>query len=431
MDRRYLAIVQISGLFLLSLLFSCNPDPSIETLLSYSLRFENKNSERFDPGQKVSVVLDAKNDLDSNDRLKVEFSVIQGGGTVSEAVVTTDSAGVAKTEWTMGSELPKNILGARLFSSKGEYIASAEMNAISFVEDKWIEVSGDPERNITGIVADTINKFTIMLAQGALYRQGDKFYKWEKIESNIPGTVRTIDMDKHGIIWVSTWNGDVLKSIDHGLTWVLCTKPYPEAPFFIYMCISNDGSLWVGRPNNTVKFSTDGGTSWQTGPSDLPTFIGGSVFRMKSGAIIVHGTTKPDKLRLHISYDDGKTWITRETPGYSTNMFVTENDEIIIGTQLNGFSFYKSTDMGLTYTRVYSVSLAWGTTMERNIFNRWKSFYYIIVPGFGILRSYDLLNYEQYTPDTSFRDLFIDHNGVLIASDKNYNRIFYLQKPLW
>lgn len=430
MDRKYLAIVQISGLFLLSLLFSCNPDPSIETLLSYSLRFENKNGERFDPGQKVSVVLDAKNDLISNDPLRVEFSVIEGGGAVSDANVTTDSTGVAKTEWTIGDESPRNRLEARLFSSKGEYIASAEMNAISFVQDKWIEITDGPERNISGMIADTVNKFTIMLSQGALYRQGDRFYKWEKIETSTPGSVRTIDMDKHGFIWISTWNGDIFKSTDHGQTWVLCTKPYPDVPFFIYMCVSNDDFLWVGRPNNIVKFSTDGGLTWQTGPSDLPTFISGSVFRMKSGAIVVHGTTKPDKLRLHISYDDGKTWITRETPSYSTNMYVTENDEIIIGTQENGFSFYKSTDMGLTYTRVFSVSVAWRTTMERSIFNRWKSFYYIIVPGFGILKSYDLLSYEQYSPDSSFRDLFIDHNGVLIAAHKDYNKIFYLKKPL-
>jgi photosystem II stability/assembly factor-like uncharacterized protein len=428
MKRMYNNIIRITGFFLISLLFSCNPDPSIETLLSYSLRFENISGQKFDPGEKVNVKLNARNDLISNDPLRIEFSIVEGGGSLSSTNVTTDSTGEAKTEWTIGSQSAKNKLSARLFNSNGEYIASSELSALSFIPDKWIEVTDNPERNITGMVADTVNNFTIMLAQGSLYRQGDRFYKWERIETNIQSTVRSINIDQHQNLWITTWNGDVFRSTDHGQTWVQRTKPYPDVSLFIYMCVSNDDYLWVGRPDNTVKFSKDGGLTWQNGPSDLPYYISGSVFRMKNGAIVVHGTKKPDKLRLHISYDDGLTWVVRETPGYSTSLYVTDNNEIITGTQENGFTFYKSADMGLTFTRIQAVSISWITTMERNIFNKWKNFYYIIVPGHGILKSFDLLHYEEYVIDPNFRDLFIDHNGVLIASGKDYNKIFYMKK---
>jgi hypothetical protein len=108
-------------------------------------------------------------------------------------------------------------------------------------------------------------------------------------------------------------------------------------------------------------------------------------------------------------------------------MHVTKNDEIIVVTQENGITFYKSTDLGLTYTRLHSVYIGWGTTNERSMFNKFGNFYYVMVPGYGILKSYDLLHYTEYSASTSFRDLFVDHNGVLLALDKDFNKIYYRQ----
>jgi photosystem II stability/assembly factor-like uncharacterized protein len=427
MDKR--TSISIAGTSLLILLFlvSCNPDPSIETLLNFSMNFQNTAGQRFSPGDKVDVLLTARNNLVENDYLRIEFVIASGGGTLSKSSVITDSLGEARTEWTIGNVSTGNILDALMFDSRGVYITHTSLLASCLLPDMWNEMSDNsPDKNIRGMVADTVNKFTIMLAGNDLYRQGDRYYRWDKLPN--PGiSFRTIDINSKGVIYASTWTGELLKSTDHGQTWNMCTKPYPLVPYFIYVCMANDDYIWVGRPDSPVKFSKDGGMTWQTGPSDLPYFITGNVFRMKDGTIVCHGTKNPDKLRLHYSVDNGITWNVRETPNYSTNMFVTKNDEIIIVNQENGVTFLKTTDLGLTYTRIHSVNVGWRTTMERSIFNRWKNFYYVIVPGYGILKSYDLLHYEPFSSSTSFRDLFVDHNGVLIALDINYNKVYYRQ----
>jgi hypothetical protein len=60
-----------------------------------------------------------------------------------------------------------------------------------------------------------------------------------------------------------------------------------------------------------------------------------------------------------------------------------------------------------------------------NIFNKWGNFYYILLPGFGILKSFDLKNFDVYWNNYNLNNLFIDHNGILIAKDWNMNRVYY------
>jgi len=80
--------------------------------------------------------------------------------------------------------------------------------------------------------------------------------------------------------------------------------------------------------------------------------------------------------------------------------------------------------MGATYRRLFNCSPKFGTTMD-NIFNKWENTYYILVPGFGILKSDDLEHFETYWLNSELNNLFIDHNGVLIAKDWNNNTVYY------
>jgi hypothetical protein len=63
-----------------------------------------------------------------------------------------------------------------------------------------------------------------------------------------------------------------------------------------------------------------------------------------------------------------------------------------------------------------------------NIFNKWGKTYYILIPGYGILKSDDLEHYEIYWINNELDNLFIDHNGVLIAKDWNNNTVYYLKR---
>jgi hypothetical protein len=59
------------------------------------------------------------------------------------------------------------------------------------------------------------------------------------------------------------------------------------------------------------------------------------------------------------------------------------------------------------------------------LFNKWGNFYYVLMPGFGILKSYDLNTYDVYWTNKNLNKLFIDHNGVMIAKDWNMNTVYY------
>ncbi len=404
----------------------CSPDPSLEILESFSIDFENGSDQRLLPGEKANVILRVFNNLNPSDEpMKVNFEVINGGGSLSENSTYTDENRKAITEWTVGGESFNNTLRASIYKLSGEYVTSRDLTVSCFIPDSWNKVSTEPDGKITAMATDTVYGITLMISGGAVYRQGDRYYAWEKLVDPILETPRTIEIDANGILYVSTWSGDVIKSTDHGSAWKKCTKPYPEDPYYIYMSVANDNYIWAGKFDFPTKFSKDGAITWHDAGGDLSTFLNGNTFRLKSGALVNHGTNGTSRNRLNISYDDGLTWISRETPGYSTVMYVNENDEIFIGTQEYGFTIYQTTDMGATFKRVHSVYPEWGTTMENNIFNKWNGFYYIIVPGFGILKSADLIHYENYWLNSDLNDLFIDHNGVLIAKNWDYKTVYY------
>ena len=133
---------------------------------------------------------------------------------------------------------------------------------------------------------------------------------------------------------------------------------------------------------------------------------------------------------MNRSFDNGLTWIKISTPGYSNKLYVNDKDEIFICTQDGGITIFKSTDYGLNFTRVYSANPLWGTSME-NTFNKWGNNYYILIPGFGILKSTDLGNPDAYSVfynNSDLFNLFIDQNGVLIAITLNKHTVYYFKK---
>jgi len=62
-----------------------------------------------------------------------------------------------------------------------------------------------------------------------------------------------------------------------------------------------------------------------------------------------------------------------------------------------------------------------------NTFNKWGNFYYVLIPGYGILKSADLINYEDFYRNSNLRNLFIDQNGVMIGKDQDFHTVYYLK----
>jgi hypothetical protein len=401
---------------------SCSPDPSVEIIESYSFLFESESGNKFLAGESVNVKFRVLNNSDTTVAIyKVIFKIIGGGGLLSRELTYTDNKGFATTLWQLGSDSLNQILRASLYKSSGAYITSRDLTVYGFMTDEWNSVTGAPDGNIMGMVADTVNRVTLMVTNNSVYRQGSRYFMWEEVVDLVQKAPRTIEIDGNGVIYVSTWSGEVLKSIDHGGSWKTCTKPYPDHPYYIYMHVSNDNYIWVFKFDLPTKYSMDGGETWLTAGSSLSSYGFGDVFRLKNGALLFHGS---NCCSLNRSNDDGQTWTHIETPGYSTKLYVNDKDEIFICNQ-NGFSIYKSTDMGTTFSWLYSTWPQFGTTMDNNIFNKWGNFYYVLVPGYGILKSADLNLYEVYWINNGLNNLFIDHNGVLIAKDWDNKTVYY------
>ncbi|MGE5419750.1 MAG: WD40/YVTN/BNR-like repeat-containing protein [Chloroflexota bacterium] len=421
--------ILFSALIILAGAVSCAHDPNTEPVEKWYIEFGDPGGKRVFIGETINVSLELRDQLyGSEDKATVEFRILSGGGMLSS--FTPDIVnGKLTTVWTLGGDSFKNTLRADLYRQDGFRLTSRDLNAYCFVPGQWNKIVEQPDKGFSYIAADTIAGVTLALSYGNVYRQGGRYYIWEEVTDPLIFEARSVNVDNSGVFYITTWKGDVVKSVDHALTWIKCTRPYPEIPYFVYITVSNDGYIWVGRYDAPSKFSKDGGLTWQLSGDNFPSSYNGNIFRLKNGAIICHGTNKPDKKRLQISFDDGLTWITRETPGYSTNMYVNEKDELFIGTQENGYTFYRTNDLGLTFERLYSVYPKWGTIPDANLVHKWKDMYYIGIPGFGVLKSPDLVHYEKLWETEDIFELFIDHTGTLIARSRNWEGSYYY-KPV-
>ena len=415
-------------IWLMGFLLSCNnkSDPSHEMLAFYSFQFLNTPQPKSLAGEYLdeSISYRVNNNLEaSEDSSRVIFEVVRGSGSVTKSTVYTDEEGVASTRWKLGTSSCSQVLRASTYDLSGKYLSSTDFVAYGFRLNRWDTISLSPDAEISYMVADTTNKITFMVTNSKLYRQGANYFEWELIEDPGVPSPRTIEIDGNGIMFITTWKGDLYKSSDHGGSWQKCTKPFPDMSEPVYSYVSKDNYVWIFTFDRLLRYSKDLGETWLTVESGLPASEGiGDVFRLSNGTLLFHGSSC---CSLYRSTDDGKNWTHINAPQSSHKLYVDNKDQIYIVTQENmGEAIYKSTDLGQAYTRVCYVPVGFRTSME-NIFNRTGNVYYVLIPGYGILKSYDLTTYEEYFPNGNLRNLFIDHNGVLIAKHHNWKTVYY------
>jgi hypothetical protein len=411
---------------ILTFTLSCAEDPSVQLLESYRAQFQNGQGGRYEAGEEFNGplkywVVDQLSQ--SDDAFRIEFKVTKGGGQVSPSSVFTDDNNVAMTDWQLGNSSFEQVVRASAYKPDGSFITSSDFKVYAFQSGVWNEVTGSADGSITGMVADTVNDLTLMITNGSIYRQGSRYYIWEKISFPETDSPRTMKIDSNGIIYVGTWNGEILRSNDHGATWIKCTKPYADNIYFVSIYVANDNWLWVYKQDYPTKFSKDGGITWLEAGRDLAAQGFGDVFRLKNGILLFHGS---NCCSFSISDDNGVNWIRKDTPGHTNKMYVNENDEIFFTSDSR--NIYRSINMGVSFELLHSVSPQFGTTMD-NVFNKFGDTYYIQIPGYGILKSKDLLTYQDFYINNEISNLFIDHNGVMIAKDWNSNTVWYYKMP--
>ncbi|MFN8206005.1 MAG: sialidase family protein [Bacteroidales bacterium] len=416
-------------LFLSCFLISCDsyPDPSFEPLRSYGFLFDEMPDQRFFAGEWVNDsiafrVFSIYHPL--MDSVQVRFEVTKGGGIITDSSAYTNTQGFAYTSWKLGSESFDQVLTAKVYDLSGVYLSSVNLVAYGFRADQWDACTFSPDAGISQVLADTIHHFTLMISGAKLYRQGERYYLWNEVSNPLMVLPRTIHMDSNGIIYVSTWNGELLRSDDHAESWTLCTKPYPDNPYFIYTYLSNDNTLWVHKFEYPTKYSNDGGVTWTDASTRITENGFGDIFRLKDGSLLYHSGAC---CGLYRSFDNGQNWSDMNAPENSLELYVDDQDVLFIIAQVNtSLVIYRSTDLGATYSSVCKVRPTFTTSME-NTFIKCGEVYYVIIPGYGILESSDLQNFSTYWKDDNIHNLYIDHNGVMIAKFWEPERVYYMK----
>lgn len=418
----------IIAAIIISTVLSCTEDPAVKLLEKYDFYFDTAQGARLLEGESMDVSLwfyVQTNTSAPVDSVRVHFEPVTGGGTVSKPAGYVASGKSTGTVWTMGDESFTQVLRASAYDLSGKFVTSVDLTAYSFRENEWDEVTDSPESRIMGMAADTVNDVTFMITFNKLYKQGARYYIWDEVTDPVfqsLDTPREVEIDRNGVFYVSTSGGVVYRSADHGESWRACTKPWPDRSHYLHLHVSNDNRLWIYTADETVRYSDDGGMTWHNAGSAMTPHGVGDIFRMKNGSLVMDGL---DCCSVMISDDDGQTWSNVNTPDYTQKLYVTGDDEIFICADVGTTeTIYSSTDPETGFGYVHSVAPSFRTSMD-NIFNKWDNFYYVAIPGYGIMKSYDLKVYEDYWINRDLINLFIDHNGVMLVKDYDYQTVYY------
>jgi len=422
-------IVLLIAIFLVT--SSCDrfPDPEVKLLQDYYFGFQRNQGDRFFAGEWVDDSIGfiaVNNNAPMKDSIKVLFEVVKGGGKITVSSSYTNKDGITYTGWKLGSESFDQILRAKTYDLSGNYLNSSDLVAYGFRTNTWDTLPDPPEYSISSMATDTVNRITFIVYSGKLYKQGERYYIWKEINGPFLSSIIKVFIDRNQVFYVCTWDGDLFKSTDHGESWKACTKPYSQLSYYLNVSITSDNYLWVSTYNLPTKYSKDSGQTWTELGSEISTHGLGDIFRLKDGSLVLHGA---DCCSLFRSVDDGLTWTQIETIYHTYNVFVDEKDEIFI--IVHPLTIYKSTDYGANFKYLYATSPEWISSFD-HIFNKTGNFYYIKAPGYGILKSSDLVHLEEYWLNKNLRELYIDHNGVLLATywtwDFPYERKVYYRK---
>ncbi len=206
-----------------------HPDPSYQKLEDYRFRKSGSDQKAFACNylnDSISVQIENSITNSYTKGLLVQFNVMAGGGSIDQSTIFTDDNGFAYTYWMLGEETCRQLVRANVFDYTGKLLSEIDFRAFGFRFNTWDTVTTGPDIRTKDIVADTINKLTLMTTNNTLYRQGNNYFDWDEVKGINMKSPRTIEMDSEGTLYLGNWYGELLKSFDQGETWVACTKSY-------------------------------------------------------------------------------------------------------------------------------------------------------------------------------------------------------------
>lgn len=410
----------INTLLFATLLVSCEkyPGPGAESVevFNFSILGNNQSAEggEYLP-QEVGVKVDLNSVLPvSNKKFRMEIQVTEGGGSVDNEMISADATGTMTTRWKLGETTNAQELTCRILDSDDKFYSELTLNATAFFMDKWNTISTGFLVGIQDMVRDTVNNQSMLLSGQNIYVSQTKFYDWQTIAFPFNAVLKELEVNSKGEIFGGGWNGNLYKSTDWGQNWTLVSKPISDYNYNFELSISKDDYIWVSRWDQDMHCSKDGGFTWQKDTS-------GTANDHPLGPVYLFNDTSHLALGLKIkqTFDGGITWSALNTPKYPSTLFVTDENELILQGQQNGFTLYKSNDQGNTYRQVFAPVVAFGTT-SWHCYDKFKNDYYVLAPGGGVWKTKDFEHFEKLITFSLQRNLFIDHQGAIYAGGFNY-----------
>jgi len=421
--------LKFSYFIILLIVFSCNKydGPSHETTKSYSFSFYG-NELKTMAGEYFtdSIRLYAngyENGIDQKG-LTVVLIVESGGGHIDNSNLEIVN-GYAATKWKAGNQGGLQQIRADVYKQNGQYLGSAIANAYAFRKGAWDMTQNVPDVLIADVVADTINKKTYMITGYGLFVEKDYYFNWEQLGYQQINPY-SLDIDKSGNIYMTTWQGQILRKASGTDFWSYCNNPIPGNSQLYNTTICNNGYIYTTSPNydKSLRCSRDGGYTWTADTAGLiPGETVGNIYKLSNGEFIF----QTSGTNLYKSTDDGKSWNPMQGPTNSTKLYVTKNEDIILFNQENGVSIFKSTDLGKSFKKVYSISFYYGPDMSK-IIQQKGGWYYILIPGYGIIRTTDFEQFETFWQNSDVLNLYQTHDGVLISKGYSNYPVYYYRE---
>lgn len=431
-NKKHYSLTWVIILILFSLVISACKKEESPVEENWYVSLKTVQNQVIDYGKSIEVEVKVMIRFDNIPGIRVKYEILKGGGSVTASEAVTGTDGLAKIRWTLGKESFDQLLKASAYKDNGELIASRELKAYCYIPDAWIKVTMDVNETASTILDLIFNldeKTTFMIGPNyRVYKQGDRYYKWNVINNALLLNAVDIENDRRGVIYVVTSDSpmgekaDIVKSTDNGNTWTLCTRPYEPSSHDFRISVCNDNSIWAYKYGEPVKFSMDEGITWHNAGNNLSAYGHVDVYRLKDSSLLFLGSNTD----LLISFDNGENWDKIDTPYSIYQLYVTENDLVVIGSLGKGYMLYTSAD----YCRTFNLVAAYqsqGFGSRDTFVNRWKDYYYISIPAFGVLETRNFIS-MNYFINQDLYDFFIDHNGVLMMKSQDFRAVYYLER---
>jgi hypothetical protein len=409
-------------------LISCNKHegPGFEIIETYNFSVtgngqRNMAGSYFDDSVKVYASGNIRKEMVRG--MRAVFKVVSGGGAVdiSEANVVN---GYAATRWKSGNSSCFQKLRAEIYDKDNKLINTLHINNLAFRTGVWDTIYSEPEIRFWDVWGDTISGKTFAIGNNNMYTQGSNFFTWDIVMEQINGF--SFHSDAAGMLYMSTWYGKIFKSGNGGNSWQLCENPIIGHPYFYYMAVTNDGYMWASTYHypHSLRCSRDGGITWTADTIGLsPGSLVADVHRLKNGDILLYDFTS-----FYRSTDDGRTWKPLNVPQYSTKLFVTDNNEVIVISLGGGANIYKSVDGGKSFSLKHTVPVDYHTSMQKNI-RKYKNTYYVLIPGYGVLKTTNFESFEPLYRNLDIRFLYMAHDGLIICRGLDNQKAYFYKIP--